>query len=236
MKDGLIEKIKSRGYWRVNFQPITAAVRLDSMQKCKEIVEKNAVNLRGWDFPHIPSRDDETTGSSTSGNYYEGWTDWSNYKEFWQMYKSGQFLSYLALREDWFEESLTASSWAERIKPMTSLSILNSVIYEITEVFEFLSRLTSSGLYEEGVLVNMSLNNIENRELWIEDQARISFSYPRKTKAKELVFNKEYSKEDVINDSKKLANSMILEIFDAFGWNPSSEQISTDQEKILSRN
>ena len=45
-----------------------------------------------------------------------------------------------------------------------------------------------------------------------------------------------YNKEDVINDSKKLANSMILEIFDAFGWNPSSEQISTDQEKILSRN
>ena len=107
MKDGLIEKIKSRGYWRVNFQPITAVVRLDSIQKCKEIIEKNNVNLRGWDFPHIPSRNDETTGFAPAGNYYEGWTDWSNYKEFWRMYMFdlfGNFMYFFPSKSHFFNQ------------------------------------------------------------------------------------------------------------------------------------
>ena len=94
MKEGLLEKIKSRGYWRVNIQPLTATIRLDTLQKCREVVDKSSVELRGWDFPHIPRKNDQTTGGAPVGSYYEGWVDWENYKEFWRMYKSGQFFHF----------------------------------------------------------------------------------------------------------------------------------------------
>jgi len=233
MNDKLIEKIKTRGYWRFNFQPLTAEIRLDTMQKCKEVVEKNSVSLRGWDFPHIPRRNDENSGMASAATFYEGWEDWVNHKEFWHIYKTGQFLYYRGLREDWLDEDEWRSKVAEEIKPGSSLGVVGSVIYEITEAFLFLSRLAKNGLYEEGVNVNITLNNTKDRELWIEDPLRASFMYPRKTSAENIFFEKKYTKEEIVNNYKDIANKLILYIFDSFEFNPPPEQIEKDQEKLL---
>jgi hypothetical protein len=235
MKDGLLEKIKSRGYWRVNFQPLACKVKIGTLQKCKEIVDRNSVELRGWDFPHIPRREDETSGTAFVGSFCEGWVDWEFYKEFWRMYKSGQFLCYLGLREDWFDEDGMRAEWSKKIKPGTSLGIISSVIYEITEIYEFLSRLAQAGLYDEGVQVSLSLYNTKDRVLWVEDQMRVPFMIPRKNSAPELVFLQTYTKDEIVINPKGLSNKMILDLTDKFGWNPTAEQIMTDQDKLLSR-
>lgn len=235
MKDKLLEKIKLRGFWRVNFQPLTANTKLDSLQKCKEIVEKNSVELRGWDFPHIPRRSDENAGMAPAGSYYEAWEDWANYKEFWRMYKTGQFLSYLGLREDWFDEDPMRIEWAKKIKPGSSLGIISSVIYEVTEIYEFLSRLSQAGLYDEGVRLNLSLHNTKDRQLWVEDPMRVPFMMPRKTSALEIVFTETYSKDEVVTNPKGLANKMILQLVDVFEWNPPAEQIAKEQDALMSR-
>ncbi len=234
MKEGLLDKIKSRGYWRVNFQPLISNVKIDTLQKCREVVDKNSVELRGWDFPHIPRKEDETTGIAFVDSFCEGWVDWEFYKEFWRMYKSGQFLSYLALREDWFEEDGMRMGWAKKIKPGTSLGIVSSVIYEITEIYEFLSRLAQTGLYDEGVKVSLSLHNTKDRELWVEDQMRAPFMTPRRNSASELTFSQTYTKDEIVTNPKGLSNKMILDLTDRFGWNPPAEQIMSDQDKLLS--
>jgi len=234
MNEKLIEKIKERGYWRVNFQPLIATIKMDTLQKCKDVVERNSVQLRGWDYPHIPRRNDENSGMAPAGNYYEGWENWANHKEFWRIYKSGQFLYYRGLREDWLEEDDWRPKVAEKIKPGSSLGVVGSVIYEITETFSFLSRLATAGLYDEGVNVKISLNKTKDRELWIEDPMRASFMYPRKTSALNLSFEEAYTKDEIINNSKGLANKLILQIFDSFGFNPPPEQIEKDQDVLLS--
>lgn len=77
MKAGLLDKIKSRGYWRINFQPLVAVRKLESIAACKDMVERNTVELRGWDYPHFSKRVDADSGVETGNDYYQGWIDWA---------------------------------------------------------------------------------------------------------------------------------------------------------------
>ncbi len=231
MKENLVEEIKKHGYWRVNFQPLKIN-RIENLQTCRELIEKSRVSLRGWDYPHVQRVSNASGATEACGEYFQSWTDWEDHKEFWRMYKSSQFLYYRAFQEDWLKNN----SWMrtmEDLPPGTLLGFLGTVIYQTTEGFEFLYRLIQNGLYQDGVLVDFSLNNLKGRELWIEDGGRVPFSYPRKTGAENLKFIKTYTKEEVMQNSKLLANSIIREIFDSFEWNPSVEQILKDQDKLL---
>lgn len=167
MKKGLLEQIISRGYWRINFQPVSINIRNNSLLNLEAIVKKNTVELRGWDFPHIPRRNDQNGKIIHHSTYIEAWEDYSMYKEFWRMYQSGQFLSYRGLREDWFESNHLSPQMALKIKPKEYLGVLFSVIYELTEIFVFSSRLSLDGLYDEGIVINIQLKNLSGRKLWL---------------------------------------------------------------------
>jgi hypothetical protein len=100
MKEGLLEHIRQFGHWRINFKPMRELAQPLSLGRCRELVQQAKVSIRGWDFPHTSHRNDEEGGSGNFGTYVENWTQWSGFLEFWRMYKSSQFLSYIALRED----------------------------------------------------------------------------------------------------------------------------------------
>ncbi len=235
MKPELIEKIKSRGYWRINFQPLVHVQKL-KLGECRDIVEKYNVELRGWNYPHFPRRIGDDTGLDPCENFYEGWVDWRNHTEFWRMYESGQFLHYLALREDWMESDDWVNVHQLRISPKTVIGIIGSIIWQLTEIYEFLSRLTTTGIYDDGVRVFISLNNTKGRKLWIDDTIRIGFSTDYKTGAEKIEFTKKYTKEDVITTPKELAFEVIIYICDRFGWNRASvEVIKKDQDDLLNR-
>src|SRR5690349_9989963 len=102
MKAGLLDKIRSRGHWRINFQPRLLLEQKSSLGECSAAVEKNAPRLRGWQYPYVPVKNDDDQGSLPSGEFFEAWIDWSNHIEYWRAYRSHQFLHYLALREDWY--------------------------------------------------------------------------------------------------------------------------------------
>ena len=146
MTDGLIDKIKSRGYWRINYLPLEEVPAL-SVSACRAVVSKNTVELRGWDFPHIPMND-ATGGITPMDGFCEAWDEWGFHKEMWRMYSTGQFLCYMALREDWFDDDDRRRFLSGEIPPMSVLCINGSAIYQITEFFEFLSRLVKDGLYK----------------------------------------------------------------------------------------
>jgi len=235
MKKDLIEKIKLRGYWRINFQPRVDVQKFSSLSECKDIIEKSVVKLRGWDYPHFPRRQDKDTGLEPGENYYQGWIDWAAHKEFWRVYQSGQFIHYLALREDWFDQDDWHQELAKEIKPMSSLGINGSIVYQMTEIFEFLSRLTNVGIYDEGVDISISLNNAENRKLWIEDDNRVPFFQSYKTVAKKIEYVEDFTKDQILIESKELALNVIKHVFDKFGWdNLPIETIKKDQNILLS--
>jgi hypothetical protein len=233
MKEGLIEKITSRGYWRINFRPKRYEDGSLPLPTCKEAVEKSSVQFRGWDYPHVSSRNDDQGGLLPCGEYYEGWVDWWNHIEFWRMYKSAQFLHYLALREDWYEASDWDAERAQKVKPLTSLGVTGT-IYQITEIFEFAFRLARFGLYNGGMMIDIRLENTKGRALWIDDPRRMPFSYPRQTGASSIQVKRELSADDLINADHNASLEALIEVLEHFEWSPSKDLISSQQEQVRS--
>jgi hypothetical protein len=235
MNKDLINKIKSRGYWRINFQPTVYTQKISSLGKCRSIVEKNAVNLRGWDYPHIPLKESENTGVEPGKNFIQGWIDFGRFKEFWRMYQSGQFIHYRALLEDWLEEDEWTPSLAATIKPFTKIGVVSSIVYQITEIFEFLARLTRDGIYDEGASVAIGLYNTEGRELRMDVPGRMPLYLCYKTPLKEIEFAERFSKDRILTHSRELALDVIVFIFERFNWfNLPRDAIRKDQEDLLS--
>ena len=235
MKKDLIQTIQSRGYWRINFQPVVVATKLASLGDCIDVVEKSRVQLRGWDYPHFPRRRDADSNVESGDNYYAGWIEWHNYIEFWRMYQSGQFLHYVALREDGGDSDGWGITENSNTEPNKYLSIVGT-IYTITEIFEFLSRLATQNLYDEGVKVSISLHNAEKRILRMEDPMRGPLWEEYKTALKEITFLKTYTKEDLVTKPQELALEAIVYFFDRFNWHkPPIDVFKKDQDTLINR-
>ncbi|PJE58569.1 MAG: hypothetical protein COU81_00010 [Candidatus Portnoybacteria bacterium CG10_big_fil_rev_8_21_14_0_10_36_7] len=236
--DKLIKDIKTRGYWRILVEPLSYQTKLEPLRSCREVVEKNRVQLRGWDYPHVPGDFDESTAIEPGNNYWQGWLDWAQtgHKEFWRMYQSGQFVHYLGLVPDWYPEYAIKSMWEQDpivAKPGEVLGIVNTV-YLITEMYQFISRLVVDKLYDEGCRVTIGLHNTNGRRLFVDAYNRAPLFHPRKTGSTEIVFRKEYMAEEIINDPKELALEVIIYLFERFAWDPPNiEVIKSDQQKLL---
>jgi hypothetical protein len=230
VQEGLLEKIKSQGYWRVNFRPATISDPLLSLKECFDVVDHNRVQLRGWDYPHV-QRNEEHGGTGRQGEYFESWTDWSRHREFWRMYRSSQFIHYMTLWEDRIEGKDRVQS---RI-PAVSVLGTGGTVYVTTEVFEFLSRVTRAGLYKNGVTVELSLENAAARILWVDDPRRMGFLDDRRNDAPRIKFGKTLSALEAVSTSSEIALDAALEIFDNFGWNPSKDLLREDQSRLLNR-
>lgn len=233
MSDTIIDEIKKRGYWRVNFRPRTLSEKITKLGECLEIVTKSKVSLRGWSYPHVPTYTAEHKEVTPGKDYYQGQIVAGCHLEFWRMYQSTQFIHYFSLWEDWQKED-TLFGGEGGPEPGTCLSVIGAV-YHITEIFEFLRRLIENGLYDEGVRVDISLHNTKGRKLWINDPMRAPFMTDYITSVADIEYAEEFSKEDILLKSKDHAFDCILHFFDRFGWHQANVQaIKNDQDTLLS--
>lgn len=226
MQEGLAEKIKAVGHWRINIRPLQPIDPPLAMNECHERVAKASVSLRGWDYPHI-QRNMKHGGSANVGTYAENWCDWSNHVEFWRMYRSSQFLHYRALWEDLSDEGQSRPAG-----PV--LSVLGAV-YTVTEATEFLSRLYNGGLYKDGASINVTLGKSADRQLWISEFDRMPFYDEKRTNAEELLVERSLQAGELEGQAGAAALSILLELFDHFGWNPDPSLIQRDQERFYKR-
>lgn len=227
MNNTLVETIRSRGHWRINYQPVMVKP-LPSLEQCEQVIIKNKLSLTGWDFPHIPYGNNESENTLRAGDYVEANTDLRARKEYWRMYKSSQFIYYKALREDWLDSDAWYDSLSKEIKIGQALFTV-STIYDVTQSVILLSRLIQSGLYEKGVRLSISLRQTYQRELWIDDSRRIPFFNKKKTAAHQIEYTQQHEASDITANFLSIANHILLTLFDSFGWNPPSDQIMVDQ-------
>ena len=228
-------------HWRVNFRPSTYDDNLIStLTKCFEIVERNKVSLRGWDFPHLSRRDEE---KGQGNNWIASWSQFMGHYEYWRLYQSGQFLYLGAVRE------VTETEWKKKLEAdMKShlsymreidwgkipgfISIVNFV-YNITEVYEFAARLCQAQVYSDALTIKIELTGIKGFVLsapW----DRVWHSYYSATED-HLATTKEIATHSLVASSKEGAMKSIAWFFERFGWlNPPVEVIARDQEKLIS--
>ena len=237
MKDDFIDTIKSRGYWRINFQPTGKPASL-TLKECEELVDKNSVRLRGWYYPFYGHGSADNHGISNYNNYCGGWIDAGEFKEFWRMYQSGQFLHYSAVQEDWLtvDTNATRRNPAE-LEPGKYLNFVGSLTMYITEIMEFLSRLHKSGLYREGVYINISLHNTKGRQLASFEFSR-HLSTAKQAQEDPIVFERTYTPNELDQPARDLAIEPILRFFELFNFaDVSVEQvIKKDQDQLYGFN
>jgi hypothetical protein len=226
MKEGLIGQIQRHGHWRVNIRPIGSVGERLSFQRLRELVQKSSVSIRGWDYPHISRRNDESGGISNTENYVESWTDWSGFIEFWRMYRSSQFLSYFCLRSD-------TGAMGREVMNVPILNIVDAV-YSMSEFLEFAHRLFSNGIYREGAIISVSLKNSNGRQLDV-GPSRIPFFDQKISHAENIVLEQTLSKSVLTEGYKEMAIQMLLDLFDHFDWNPDPSQLRNDQERFFNR-
>lgn len=227
-------------HWRVNFRPDEYREDLiPSLARCFEIIQKNKLRLRGWDYPHLSRRDTERGAGK---NWVASWSDFMGRNEYWRFYQSGQFLHLFSVREatepEWKQKM--QSTMQSHLSYMRDLdwqqvpgfiSIVN-FIYSVTEIYEFASRLSQAEIYKGGLTIDIGIKGIKGYVLsaaW--DRAWHSYYAASEEK---LGRSWSYQTDVLVAESAQKALEAIIWFFERFGWlSPSEEVIRRDQENFL---
>jgi hypothetical protein len=231
MTDGVLQRIVSRGYWRVTMHPsVFKQDRIADLYECQKLMEDCKVVLRGWDYPHS---DRILSGE----DYLWSETDWEIYKIYWRFYRSAQFVHYFGCVEDWWRESTLDAELGKRYGPGEVLEII-MVLYDLTEIYEFASRLAQKGIFDEQMNMSIELHGVRGRKLTALN--RILFPIEYECMEAELLFEKMFSVQDLVARTSELSLEHALWVFERFNWRHirSPEIVANlreDQKKLLER-
>jgi len=240
-EDGVINKIKTRGYWRINFDPLESNPFLvEDRGKCKEIVTTSAVELRGWDYPHVPTENSRKESAIYNGqNFVGSYTNWERHKEVWRLEQSGKFTHIRGFWEDWWDEDTIFVIEDRNKYPPGSILSVTSAIYTLTEIFEFLKRLAEKNVYDSGVVVSIELHNINARKLLIMEPGRFLFSeYISNVNDYVLPSQVFENGQLVLEKAHDSAIELVSDVFETFNWDKGRQPMDTfrdDQKKLLER-
>lgn len=223
----IVEKIKSRGYWEVIIRPSDFRKdRIPELQELKRIVTQSAVMLRGWDFPHMDSRNPIQLGV----DWVQQKVDWSTHVEHWRFYQSGQFHYLGSIHDDWLDQSIWGKS-PENWQVGAFLSITDTV-FRFTEVFEFAARLAMTEASGELMNINITLSGLKNRRLRMDNPTRAWFGYEYDCFIESFPQKISVSRQELVGESKSLALKASQQLFMRFNWTPAIEVLRGMQEEL----
>lgn len=224
----ILEKIRSRGHWRVRIRPDSFdAERVSGAEELETILHKTRVGFRGWDFPHL--------GKSQliyAHNRVGQETDWEYYLESWQFCRSGQFIYQAGMKEDWHNRGRVPSLY-NGLEPGEALDA-REAIFRFTEIFEFASRLLYTPAGDAWMHLEIAVQGIAGRALW--DQPG-GFCFPgshRATVAKSH-YQRAFPFLQLSGDAKDLVLEAAQELFKHYGWKPSRSFLRDVQSDLLQR-
>lgn len=234
-----LEKIKEHGYWTVRFLPTKLEKqKIGSHLELKEILRNNSLELRGWDYPHFPTEENDHQNIYRITDHIEAWIDWDRHKEVLRLYDNKQYIHLFSLREDWSNEDVF-SPRDDPYKQWPSDKYLEiiSTIYSITEIFAFLRNLCENNFYTNDVNVEISLRNIKDRKLIVWDPRRAPLFNDYKCFASQYIFSSRLvTREEILTNFQDIALSYAIELFVQFQWeNPPIEVFKQDQKNLFEK-
>jgi len=211
----VVAKIRSMGYWRVVIRPPESEYQKDRVANILDlprIIERSKVSLRGWDFPHIDRQSEIAIGST----FVDQAIDWEGYVEYWRFYQSGQFLHLDGLKEDWMGEAKMFPD-PQPLQPGTRLGV-SSAMFRFTEIFEFASRLALTPAGSKTLVIQIDLNGLAGRSLWVDSPNHRRFSHQHTASVNTFQHEQEYRTEDLASTAWDLALPPAIELYRRFGW------------------
>lgn len=236
-----LEKIKSRGYWKVEIYPAKYKDTITPVMEISSLVKSASIQFRGWDYPHAIeySMEDRFDGYAIDGNRYEAWIDWTSHKEIWRAYTSGKFTHLFSVNEQWlddYEESWGKSQWADREDLHTAVDAIG-IIYKVTEILEFAGKYMEK-IGQEEYVMKISLENVEANKLVILDPSRSGLWDEYINRSQSIKAYEDKILLSSITDKSfrfDLGKSIAQKIFSYFNWQVSEGLIGAEQIKLIER-
>lgn len=228
----LIDKIKSKGYWRVEIRPtIFNKLRVPTLGEAQKLVQSCIVSLRGWDYPHW----NQDTIQNIE-DWVESWVDWKYFIEYWRFHQSGQFIHLFALHEDYMNGSnLLPRTYPPRPSHAGYLGF-DSTVFQVTEIFEFAARLANKGILGSKVFISVGMHNIRDYQLIALDRTRSHFGlYSNYVHVFEspIVIEKEITEQKLVARPDEFALDFVVNLFERFQWNDPPRQVFSEDQKRL---
>jgi hypothetical protein len=230
----LLEKIKSRGHWQILIRPTTfSEERIPTLHECQQLVEQYQVRLRGWYFPHL-----EPQAPQRRLDYIEQGATFRCINEIWRFYQSGQFVFFRSLDEDWLKESPGLLGRSE--PPPEPGSVLDTlgILYQLSEAYEFATRLAQQGVFGDSLLLKVSLVGMNDRLLGSWNAREIlAWGLERgyKCHAPELTWERTFDVGDLVARPQEHSFKHFLWVMDRFGFDAPDTIFKREQERFLER-
>jgi hypothetical protein len=206
--------------------------RINNLLECQNLIENCRVSLRGWDYPHF---DHILSGQ----DYVWSETDWEIYKEYWRLYRSGQFVHYFGCVEDWWRGSKLDAELGARYGPREVLESI-MVLYRLTEIYEFVSRLAGKGVLGEQISLAIELRGMKSRRLICLGKPFFSSLDQYLSQEEVLKFEATLAVQDLVVRAAEHALEESLGVFELFNWRDvrlpeNVSDLREDQRKLLER-
>jgi hypothetical protein len=222
----VLDKIRTRGYWRVVIRPTTFEEdHIPNHSDLLPVVERNSVRLRGWDYPHVDHRSVPLRGADWVGQEI----DCQDEIEVWRMSMSGQFVHFFTIWGDWRDHS-TVWSAEPGWKP-GRLIYYTPTIFSFVEIFEFACRLALSPAGAASMRVEVQLHGLNGRRLASTD-IMIPLSGVYVTQMDDWNHRWEGSQPDLIARPRELAAEAARDFFARFGLDIGLETMARVQARI----
>lgn len=228
----ILDKIRSRGYWRVVLRPRNFNnLRIQDFSTLYPIIQKTSVQLGGWSFPFIhPGIEPERHVDWISQE-----SEWAHYLEAWRFYRSGQFVDYFGVWSDWRNQPPSSLSGNTR-RGGGSLGIKETML-RFTQICEFAARLAFTPAGGAQMQLAIAIRNIRDRRLWADSPSLypmivLPMAGPYTTSLNEFLHKIEVSRSDLVAQPRQLALEASLQLFQRFGWNPSIDSLRLLQGEI----
>ncbi len=224
-------------HWRIVVRPsVFRKSLIGSLADCLELVTASRVSLRGWDYPHY-----ESSTSGQGNDWVASWNDWGQHCEYWRMYQSGQFVHFLAFRENRYADQLAKrNAGVLRFAPerqVTGFIDFVSTVWTLTEVALFASRLVQNPQFDliPSVHLEVSMEMVEGRVMGTWDPTR-SLSGLYQSDVPRIVWSHDIPRTELLAEPNEVALVAAQHLFERFGWYAQPIPVfRADQEKLLSR-
>lgn len=225
-------------HWRVNIRPEFYEAEKLPLGSLIDLVGKTKVRLRGWDYPHLSSRETEI---QYGANYVASWASFEGTEEYWRLYQSTQFVHLFAVQEysrkSWHEKLQSAHQghvWRSQNEPTEEAGYFDFVnfLYTVTEIFEFAARLCQAGVYSGTVKIDVKLTGIRGFVL----SADFSRAWDRYvTSADPLGRTWALDAKELVADAAKASLDATEWFFERFGCRDLRPVLKHEQDLFRSR-
>lgn len=196
---GLIDKIRSRGYWEVTIRPSSFTLdRIQDIDNLYSILSKSYVSYKGLEFPLL----DQAKPPRIDIDFISQEFEFSHFLSSWRFYQSGLFVLLLGIPDDWRDQS---NWWPpyESWEPLKDLGVGEAMLIFV-ESYEFAARLSETEAGYESMDVEIKLAKIRGRKLYMDVRRKWGFIRFPVAELDEFPYSTTVTKTELLSSSRKL--------------------------------